>query len=135
MYAPTRRRLPVRCFCGMPVNHLQARYDQLVSAGGMEPREALDAVQATRLCCRTWLQTGAVDPTIRRPMPEHCTFAAVQRDVGMDGARPFTLLTYAPGEPVEDEPDDAWPAVCPVPLAPPRAPTGLPGAASATPLP
>ena len=87
----SRRLVPLRCFqCGMFVNHFQERFDAAL-AEGSSAKQAFEALNVRRPCCRVVLHTSADDLRLRRRLKEPPGFARVTLEPIT--TKPYTLLT------------------------------------------
>ena len=97
----TQRLMPLLCFqCGMPINNKQTNFDQLLLAG-MSPLDAFLQLDIRRACCRTMMNTAALDPRLRRRFHQRPGFTVIERASRLS-AQVFTLGTDGCVEPLEE---------------------------------
>ncbi len=95
----TQRLLPLLCFsCGMPVNHKQTKFDELM-LDGVAALQAFEQLGVKRMCCRVVLSRTAVDPRLRRRFKEASGFVTIQKMPRIQ--KSYTLLTDGSTEPLE----------------------------------
>ena len=98
----TQRLLPLRCFnCGMPLNHWQVRYDDLLR-GGVAPADAFVRLGIRRPCCRVIMETSPNDPRLRRRFKDAAGFAEVQYMPRSN--KPYVLDTFGNTMPLDTPP-------------------------------